>query len=149
MSVSKMWSTLVELSSLLPCVKCCRIKEYQTARSWATTRHRAFVVIVVDCVRSNRNHVTCRFWSCSRFVMLAAKADLPTPGDPLIQITFWPSVLLILFSISCKMSRRVPAIHGSRSGSLFSPGALTKLSSSFCSVLAFTVSGINFLFNKC
>ena len=90
-------------------------------------------MIVVDCVRSNRNHITCRPWSCSRLVMLATKADFPTPGDPLIHITLWPSVFLIPCSISCKMSWRVPSIHGSRRGSLFPPRARTK-SSSCCAI---------------
>ena len=75
------------------------------------------------------NHITCRFWPCSRLVMLAAKADLPTPGAPLIQITLWPLVFLIPVTISCKMSWRVPGIHGSRRGSLSPPRVCTKSSS--------------------
>ena len=148
MSVSKMWSMLDELSSVLPWANCWRRDGYWRTRLQATTRQSASVVIVVDCVRSNWNHITCCFWLCSRLVMLDAKADLPTPGDPLIQITLWLSVFLISVSIFFKMSRRVPSIHGSQRGSLFSPRALTKSSSSFCSVLAFAVPGINLLFNK-
>ena len=138
-----------ELCPLLPSTKSRRSDGYWRTRSHATTRQRASVVIVVDCVRSNRNDITCRPLPSSRVEMLAARADFPTPGDPLIQITLWPSVLLTLFSISWRMVFRVPSMHGLRRGSLFPPRVLTKSSGSFCSVPAFTVSGRNFLFNKC
>ena len=144
MSVSKRRSMLNELSCAFPWANCRRRGGYQWARPQATTRQRASVVTVVDCARSNRNHITCRFWACSLAVMLAVKADFPTPGDPLIQIKLGPSVLLIPVSIFCKMSRRVPGIHGSQSRILFPPRSLTKSSSSFCSVLV-----SNFPFNKC
>ena len=119
---------------------CCRREGNRRARSQATVRQRALVV-TVDCVRSNRNVMTWRFWSTSRLAMLAANADFPTPGDPLIQITLGPSTFLISYSISCKMEVRVPSIHDLRRGSLFSPRALTKSSSSLLSaaVCAFCV----------
>ena len=98
------------------------------------------VVIVVDCVRSNRNDITCLFWSCSRVEMLAAKADFPTPGDPLIQIILWPPVFLTSVSIACRMSLQMPSIHGSHILSLFPPRVLTKSSSSFCSATAATMA---------
>ena len=79
-------------------------------------RQRAFAV-AVDCVRSNRNVITWRFWSTSRLATLAAKADFPTPGDPLIQIILGPSTFLILISISCKIVIQVPSIHDLRRGS--------------------------------
>ena len=88
-------------------------------------------MVTVDYVRSNRNAITWRFWSTSRLVTLAAKADFPTPGDhPLIQIILGPSTFLILISISCKMVVRVPSIHDLHRGSLSSPRALTKSLSS-------------------
>ena len=74
--------------------------------------------------------------------MLVANANLPTPGDPLIQITLSPSVLLIPVSICCKMSRRVPSIHGSQRESLFPPRALNKSSNFFCSAALFAFSGV-------
>ena len=92
---------------------------------------------MVDSVRSNRNEIIRRFWSTSRLAMLAAKADFPTPGDPLIQITLGPSTFLISFSISCKMVVRVPSIHDLRRESRFSPRTLTISSSSFLSAAAF------------
>ena len=94
-------------------------------------------MVTVDYVRSNRNAITWRFWSTSQLVTLAAKADFPTPGDPLIQIILGPSTFLILISISCKIVVRVPSIHDLRRGSLSSPRALTKSSSSFLSEAAF------------
>ena len=57
--------------------------------------------------------------------MLAAKADFPTPGDPLIQIILWPPVFLTSVSIACRMSLRVPSMHDLRSLSFFPPRALT------------------------
>jgi len=69
--------------------------------------------------------------------MLAAKADLPTPGDPLIQITLGALTFFILFLMSCKMVVRVPSIHDLHRGGLFSPRALTKSSSSFLSAAVF------------
>ena len=140
MSVSKRRSMLGELSSLLPWANCWRRNGYQRAKSQATIRQRASVAIVVDCVQSNRNHITCRLWRCSRSVTLAARADFPTPGNPPIQITLWPSPLLTSFSISCRMSIRVPGVHGSWRGSLVPPRALTKFSSCFRLVTSLTFS---------
>ena len=130
MSILKRWSMSDELSSLLPWANCWWRDGHQWARSQAMTRQSAPIVIAVDCVQSNRNHITCRFWSCSRLVMLAANANFPTPGDPFIKITLWLLVLLISVSICCGMSRRVPFIHGSQRGSLFSLRACTKSSRS-------------------
>ena len=121
------------MSSLLPWAKYFRREGYKRARSQATARQRAFVVIVVDFVLSNRKHITCRCRFCSRMATLAAKADFPTPGNPLIQIILGPLTFLISSSIFCKMAVRVPSIHGLRRESLFSPRALTKSSSSFLS----------------
>ena len=122
--------------------KCWRRRGYRRVRSEATTRHKSSIVIV-DCLRSNQNDITCRPWSSSsRVAMLAANADFPTPGDPLIWITLWPSVLLISVSICCRMSRRVPSIHDSRRESLFPSRALNKSPSFFCSVTVFASSGI-------
>jgi len=58
--------------------------------------------------------------------MLAARADFPTPGDPLIHITLWLLALLTLFLISYRIVCRVPSMHDLRRGSLFPPRALTK-----------------------
>ena len=87
-------------------------------------------MVRVECVWSNRYAITWRFWSTSRLAMLAAKADFPTPGDPLIQIILGLLMFLISCSISCKKAVRVPSIHDLRRGSLFSPRVLTKSSSS-------------------
>jgi len=133
MSVLKRQSMLDELSSLLPWANCWQRERYQWAKLQATTCQRAFVVIIVDWVRSNQNYITCWPWPCSWFVMLATNADFLTPGDPLIQITLWPSVFLIPCSICCKMSRQVPSIHRSRKGSLSPPRVLTKSPNSFFS----------------
>ena len=54
-----------ELWSLLCLTKCRRKEGYKRERLQATTRQRESVVIVVDCVRSNQNYITCLFWSCS------------------------------------------------------------------------------------
>ena len=118
---------------------CWRTEGYRRARPRATTRQKASVVMVVDCVRSKRNDMTWRSCPCSRAVILAANADFPTPGDPLIQITLWLSTLWISFSISCRTVVRVPSIHGLRRKSLFSPRARTKTSNS-CSAITFTFS---------
>jgi len=91
-----------------------------------------------NCARSKRKVMEWRSWARSPATILAANADFLTPGDPLIQITLWPSTLWILFSISCRMVVRVPSIHGLCKESLFSPSARTKSSSSFCSVTTFT-----------
>ena len=112
----------------MPLAKCWRREGYQRARSQATTRHRASVVILVDSVRSKRNGITRRPWSCNRVEMLAAKADFPTPGDPLIQMTLCSPTLLI--SILCRMAIRVPFMHGARRRSLFPPTVRTKSFSS-------------------
>jgi len=93
MSDLKRWSTSDELCSLLPSTKCWWRDGYWQTRSHAAKHQRASVVIVVDWVRSNWNDITCRPWSSTRVEMLAAKADFPTPGDPLFQITLWPSVV--------------------------------------------------------
>ena len=137
-----------ELCPLLPSTKCWRRDGYWRTKSHAMTRQRASVVIVVDCVRSNRNDITCRPLPSSRVEMLAAKADFPTPGGPLIQITLWLSALLTLFSISCRMVCRVPSIHDLHRGSLSPPRALTKSSNSSFSVPAFAVAGMKFLFHE-
>ena len=137
MSNLKSWSMSDEMSFLLPWVKYSRSEGCRRARSQATARQRAFVVIVIDCVLSNRKYITCRCCSCSRMAMLAAKADFPSPGNPLIQITSGPSTLLISLSILVKMAVRVPSMHGLHRGSLFSPRALTKSSSSFLSAAVF------------
>ena len=137
MSDLKIRSTSDEMSFLLPWVKYSRREGYRRARSQATAHQRAFVVIVVDRVLSNRKHITCRCCPCSRMAMLAAKADFPTPGNPLIQITLGPSTLLISLSILVKMAVRVPSMHGLRKGSLLSPRALNKSSSSFLSAAVF------------
>ena len=50
------------------------------------------------------------YMSCSWVKMLTAKADFPTPWDPLIQIILWPLVFLTLVSIACRMSLRMPSI---------------------------------------
>ena len=109
------------------------------ARSQATVRHRALVVMV-EFVRSNRNEITWRFWSTSRLAMLAAKADFPTPGDPLIQITFETLTFLISVSMSCKMVVRVPSRHALRKGSPFSPSMCNKSSNSFFLACAMWIS---------
>jgi len=135
-----------ELCSLL-CLTKCRWKEgYKRARSQATTCQRESVVIVVDCVRSNRNDITCLFWSYSRIEMLATKTDFPTPGDPLIQIILWPLVFSTLVSIARRMSLRVPSIHDLHSLSFFPPRALT---SSFFSVTVFPFYDIKFSIHEC
>ena len=115
---------------------CCRREGNRQARSQVTVHQRALVVRVI-CVRSNRNGTTWHFWSTIRLATLAASADFPTPGEPLIQITLGPSTFLISFSISCKMVVRVPSIHDLDRESLFSLRALTKSSSSFLSAAAF------------
>jgi len=109
------------------------------ARSQATVRHRALVVMV-ESVQSNRNEIIWRFWSTSRLAMLAAKADFPTPGDPLIQITPGPLTFLISVSMSCKMVVRVPSRHALRQGSPFSPRVRVKSSNSFFSTCAMWIS---------
>ena len=129
-----------EMSSLLPWIKCFRREGYRRARSYAMARHKASVVIVVDRVLSNRKHITCRCCSWSRVAMLAAKADFPTPGNPLIQMTFGPSILLISLSILVKTSLRVPSMHGSRRESLSPISACFKSSSSFFSTCALRIS---------
>ena len=48
--------------------------------------------------------LTCLFWSSSWVKILTAKADFPTPGDPLIQIILWLLIFLTLVSIACRMS---------------------------------------------
>ena len=138
-----------ELCSLLCLTKCRRKEGYKRARSQATTRQRESVVIVVDCVRSNRSDITCLFWSCDWVEMLAAKADFPTPGDPLIQIIVWPLVFLTLVSIACRMSLWMPSIHDLRSLSFFTPRALTKSSSSFFSTTVFLIYDIKFSIHEC
>jgi len=140
MSNLKRWSISDDLSFLLPSTKCWWRDGYWQTRSDAMIRQRASVVISVDRVRSNRNDITCRPWSSSQVEMLAAKADFPTPGDPFIQITLWPSALFTLLSISCRIICRVPAIHALRSRSLSPPRVCTRSSSSFCSAPAFSVS---------
>ena len=136
MSNLKSWSMSDEISSLLPWVKCFRREGYRRARSYAMARHKASVVMVVDRVLSNRKHITCRCCSRSRMAMLAAKADFPTPGNPLTQITLGPSTLLTSLSILVKMSLRVPGMHGSRRGSLSPISACFRSSSSFFSICA-------------
>ena len=137
MSDLKSRSMFDEMSFLLTWVKCSRREGYRRARSQVTEHQRAFVVIVVDCVLSNRKYITCRCCSCSRMAMLAAKADFPTPVNPLIQITLGLLTLLISLSILVKMVVRVFSIHGLHRGSLFSPRALTKSFSSFSSAAVF------------
>ena len=140
MSNLKRRSISDDLSCLLPSTKCWHRDGYLRTRSDATTRQRASVVILVDCMRSKRNDITGRSWSSSRVKILAAKADFPTPGDPLIQITLWPSALFTLLSISCRMVCRVSFIHALCRRSLSPPRVRTKSSSSFCSAPAFAVS---------
>ena len=148
MRSSKRWLIPGELRHLSCLTKYWWKEGYRRARSQATTRQRESVLIVVDCVRSNRNEITCLFWSCSRIKILAAKADFPTPGDPLTQIILWPSTLLTSDSIACRMSLRVSFIHGSCSSSFFPPRVLTKSSSSFFSATSFWVSDIRFSINE-
>ena len=81
--------------------------------------------------------------------MLTAKADFPTPGDPLIQIILWPPAFLASVSIAGRMSLRVPSIHDLRSLSFFLPRALTKSSSSFFSATVFSFYDINFSIHEC
>jgi len=115
-----------ELCPLLPSTKNWQRDVCWWTRSQATTHQRASVVIVANCVRSNRNDITCRPMPSSRVEMLAARADFPTPGDPLIHITLWLLALLTLFLISYRIVCRVPSMHDLRRGSLFPPRALTK-----------------------
>ena len=129
------------LSFLTMSRMCWRTEGYRRARPRATTRQSASVVMVVDFVQSKRNNITWRSCSCSRAAILAANADFLTPGDPLIQITLWPSTFWISFSISCRTDLRVPSIHGLRKESLFSPRARTRSSSSFCSASTFAFAG--------
>ena len=119
-----------EIYPSMPLAKCWRREGCQRARSQATTRHRASVVILVDCERSNRNGIINQPWSFSRVEMLAATADFPTPGDPLIQVTLWSLTLLTWSSILCIIAVRVPSMHDVRRRSLFSPRVRTKSSSS-------------------
>ena len=81
--------------------------------------------------------------------MLAAKADFPTPGDPLIQIILWPLAFLTSVSIACRMSLQVPSIHDLRSSSFFPPRVLTRSSSSFLSATVFSFSDIKFSIHEC
>ena len=93
--------------------------------------------------------LTCLFWSRSWVEMLTAKADFPTPGDPLIQIILWPLVFLTLVSIGCRMPLRVPSIHDLSSLSFFLPRTLTKSSSSFFSATVFSFYDINISIHEC
>ena len=77
---------------------------------------------------SNLNDITRRFWSSGQMAVLAAKADFPTPGDPLLQIRLRPSTFFISSPISCKTAVRVPSIHHLRRGSLTEPRKNVKLS---------------------
>ena len=127
--------------------KCRRKEGYRRERSQVTTCQRESVVIVVDCVQSNWNDITCfLFWSYSWVEMLATKADFPTPGDPLIQIISWPPAFLASVSIACRMSLWVPSIHDLHSLSFFLPRALT---SSFFSVAVFSFYDIKFSIHEC
>ena len=81
--------------------------------------------------------------------MLTAKADFPTPGDPLIQIILWPLVFLTLVSVACRMPLWVPSIHDLCSLSFFHPRALTKLSSSFLSATVISFYDIKFSIHEC
>ena len=78
--------------------------------------------------------------------MLAAGADFPISGDPLIQIILWPLVFLTSVSIACRMLLRVPSIHDLRSLSFFHPRALTN---SFFSVTVFLFYDIKFSIHEC
>ena len=106
MSFLKRRSILDELCSLWCLTKCRRKEGYKWERSQATTRQRESVVIVVYCIRSNQNDITCLFWFYSWVEMLAAKTDFPTPGDSLVQIILWLPVLLTSVSITCRMPLR-------------------------------------------
>jgi len=78
--------------------------------------------------------------------MLAAQADFPIPGDPLIQIILWPLAFLASVSIAGRMSLQVPSICDLRSLSFFLPRALT---SSFFSVTVFSFYDIKFSIHEC
>ena len=75
--------------------------------------------------------------------MLTAKADFPTPGDPLVQIILWLLVLLTSVSIACKMSLWVPSIYNLHSLSFFPPSTLT------FSATVFSFYNLKFPIYKC
>ena len=89
------------------------------------------------------------YMSCSWVKMLTAKADFPTPWDPLIQIILWLLVFLTLVSIARRMSLWVPSVHDLRSLNFFTPRAFTKSSSSFFSTTVFPFYDIKFSIHEC
>jgi len=139
MSDLKSQSMSDELCPRSPWANCCQREGNRQARSQVTVHHRALVVMV-ESVQSNRNEITWCFWSTSQLAMLAARADFPTPGDPLIQIMLGPSTFLISFLISSKIMVRVSFIHDLHRGSLFSPSMCNKSSNSFFSACAMRIS---------
>jgi len=87
--------------------------------------------------------LTCLFWSCSWVEMLTAKADFPTPGDPLVQIILWPPVLLTSVLIAYRMSLWVPSIYDLHSLSFFPLSTLT------FSATVFSFYDLKFSIHKC